>query len=76
MPSKFSRDIEMLTELYPHIFDYVITNLEKTLNIHKSEQFWHTLIDPSLSVIIPTLWDRWESITPVLNLDSIIDIFL
>ena len=71
---KFSRDIEMLTNLYPLIFRHVVTNLENTLNVKYPDQFWHILLDPSLSVIISTLWDRWESITPILHLDSLYSI--
>ena len=67
--SKFSRDIEMLTDLYPFVFRYVVTNLESILNVQYTDQFWHILLDASLSVIISTLWDRWETVTPILHLN-------
>ncbi len=68
--TKFSFDIEMLTQIYPLIFRHVVANLENILNVKYTDQFWHILLDPSLSVLLSTLWDRWESVTPILHLDS------
>lgn len=59
---KFSSDNEYLKDLDEKLIVTIAKALNDYHNVDYSIRYWRIVIGPWLSIFIPAIWDRWESI--------------
>jgi len=59
---KFSSDYEYLKDIDERLSIAIAETLNEYHNVSYSIRYWMVVIGPWLSIFVPAIWDRWESI--------------
>jgi len=59
---KFAADHEYLVILHEKVLSAVAKKLNEYHNTDHSLRYWRIVVGPWLSIFVPTIWERWESL--------------
>ncbi len=59
---KFGEDYDYLNNLYEYMLSEVSLRLNSIHKVNYSLQYWRIIVGPWLLTYIPAIWDRWENI--------------
>ena len=72
---KLENDHQYLEDLNEELLENLAIFLNDFHKLNKSKEYWRVVIGPWLLVYIPVIWDRWEAITSVMNLNEEMDTY-
>ena len=68
--TKFKKDARYLQGFHETLLDKMHVILNGYHQTNHSIKYWRTVVGPWLAIVVPSVFDRWESLTAAMNLND------